>query len=122
MEEETVIEETPVAASPEPAAPQVASAPEESAAEVSVLTESSGKEFYRIQVYSSKKRSEAEARLGELKEQGLDAFMKEVRSTGKPWYVVYAGPYSRLEPARRDLETLKQSGHSPILLSINRAG
>ena len=89
---------------------------------VSVLAPDLDRGFYRIQVHSSRKKSEAEKFLQELKKEGYETFMKAVRSTGKVWYVVYIGPYRQLEQARRHLNALKSSGRNPILLSINPQG
>ncbi len=111
-ETETIVEalepENPVIAGEEPS--------------VSVLTPGNGGGNYRIQVHSSKKRQEAEDLVDELGKQGYTAFIKEVRSTGKPWYVVYVGPYEVLDQARIHLNSLKFSGRNPILLSIGHSG
>lgn len=89
---------------------------------VSVLTPGEGEGNYRIQVHSSKDRREADDLIEELKQQGYQAFLKKVTSTGQPWYVVYVGPYEELGPARIHLNALKFSGKTPILLSISRSG
>lgn len=111
-EEETVVPvqepENPVIAGEEP--------------RVSVLAPEASGGNYRIQVHTSKKRSEAEGLVEELGQQGYTAFLKEVTSTGRPWYVVYVGPYEALEQARIHLNSLKFSGRTPILLSISRSG
>ncbi len=89
---------------------------------ISVLTPQESGGYYRIQVFSSKKKQEAESLISELEKEGYTSFIKEVRSTGKPWYVVYVGPYDALEKARIHLNALKFAGRTPILLSISRSG
>lgn len=103
---------------PEPESPVISTEKQQ----VSVLTPQSSGGYYRIQVHSSKKKQEAEALITELGKEGYVSFLKEVRSTGKPWYVVYVGPYDALDKARIHLNSLKFSGRSPILLSISRSG
>ncbi len=111
-EKETIVEV------PEPESPVISTEKQK----VSVLTPNSGGDYYRIQVHSSKKKRDAEALISQLGKEGYSSFLKEVRSTGKPWYVVYVGPYDALDKARIHLNALKFSGRSPILLSISRSG
>ncbi|QPJ62534.1 MAG: AAA family ATPase [Candidatus Nitronauta litoralis] len=116
--EKGVNEKETIVKVPEPESPVISKEKQQ----VSVLTPNSEGGYYRIQVHSSKKKKDAEALIAELGREGYKSFLKEVRSTGKPWYVVYVGPYEALDKARIHLNALKFSGRSPILLSISRSG
>ncbi|MFQ5482631.1 MAG: AAA family ATPase [Nitrospinaceae bacterium] len=110
----------PPAAGP-PAAGPLTAGPGEGTV-VSVLPSGQAEGDYRIQVHSFRTQTEAQEHLRVLRGEGFQAYFKVVRSTGKPWYVVYVGPYRRLEQARIHLKALKFSGRNPILLSINGTG
>lgn len=87
-----------------------------------IFSEQASEELYRIQISSWTKKSKAARIVGELEGKGYPAYIRETVRSGKPWYVVYAGPYEDVKTARADLSRLANSGVEPILLSYNPKG
>jgi general secretion pathway protein A len=78
-------------------------------------TEFAGK--YLLQVHSLMTRDQADSALAYLQKNGYSAFVRiEEVPKGKPWYVVYAGPYNSLARARAQADALRQQNNiSPIV-------
>lgn len=73
---------------------------------------------YRIRVSTMRDAAQAEKQVEKLIEEGYPAFWKKAFSSRRDWYIVYAGPYDTVKPARIHLNALKFSGWHPILLSF----
>ncbi len=94
--------------------PPVAANMKESAVRVS-CPEFAGK--YLLQLHSLGAKDRADAALADLQKKGYSAFVRiEEVPKGKPWYVVYVGPYDSLEKAHARADALRQrKGISPIV-------
>jgi general secretion pathway protein A len=86
------------------------------------LSGSSADENYRIQVFSLSNQAAAEKEVQHLKGEGFKAYWKKTFSSNRDWYIVYVGPYEKVQPARIHLKALKFSGRKPILLSFTQSG
>jgi general secretion pathway protein A len=79
-------------------------------------------ENYRIQVFSLSDQTAAEKEVQNLNGEGFKAYWKKTFSSDRDWYIVYVGPYEKVQPARIHLKALKFSGRNPILLSFTQSG
>ncbi|MCF8721531.1 AAA family ATPase [Nitrospina gracilis] len=83
------------------------------------LTASAKKELFRIQISSWSKQSKAARVLQNLERKGFPGYIHERIISGKPWYIVYVGPYDTIQQAREHMQRLDRPGSEPILLSYS---
>ncbi|CCQ90541.1 hypothetical protein, putative General secretion pathway protein A [Nitrospina gracilis 3/211] len=79
-------------------------------------------ELFRIQISSWSKQANAARVLKGLDKKGFEGYIRESTISGKPWYVVYIGPYGTIKKARDDMHRLEAEGNDPILLSYSPKG
>ncbi len=73
-------------------------------------------------MYSLSEPDRVESEVQKLRDEGYAAYWKKAVSMGRDWYIVYVGPFKKIERARIHLNALKYTGRDPILISVTRSG
>ena len=83
-----------------------------------------GASFYTLQIGSFKNKSNAEELSEKIRSKGYDTYLKsEKTKNDSPWHVVYVGPYSTQEEARKASADLSRNKFikTPLVITENNS-